>query len=298
MLPRRQQQAEQGGEDTQNDNIEEQPYRRQALARHCILGQGQIIFKCQRGLRMSREMVTEICRILQHELQLLDFGGNHMPVALKVTAALNFFYSCTFQRSMRDICGISQSATHRCIKEVTNVLFRHANDFIYLPVDQGRQAARSAAFGTIAGFLRVLGVIDHSWPLELCGPAVFVFVNRKDFHSLNVQLVCDHRRRMMHVCVHCPGTCHDSYILRNSQLPAVFKEPAEVDKWILGDKGYPLCTCLMTPMVHPQSPAEERYNAAYASTRVITEHTIGILKMKSLCLNQSGGALQYAPQRV
>ncbi|XP_067890785.1 putative nuclease HARBI1 [Heterodontus francisci] len=232
-------------------------------------------------------MVTVICRILQHDLQPLGFGGNPMPVALKVTAALDFFASGSFQGSMGYRRDLSQSATHKCIKEVTNALFPHANDFIYKPVHEDSQPARSAAFGAITGFSRLQAVIDCThvaisspwdWPA--------VFVNRKGFHSLNVQLVCGHRQRIM--CF--PGGL--SQLIYLDELSAVFEEPAKVDGWILHDKGYALCTWLMTPVCYPQSAAQERYNAAHASTRAMIEHTIGMLKMQFRCLVQSGGALR------
>ncbi|XP_067888767.1 putative nuclease HARBI1 [Heterodontus francisci] len=331
---------------------------------------------------MSCEMVTEISRILRHDLQPRGFCGNPMPVAVKLIAALSYFASGSFQGSTGNICGISQSATHRCIKEVT--LFRHVTDFIHLPVDEDGQAAWSAAFGAIAGFPRVQGVINCTHAaIRAPWDQPAAFVNRKGFHFLNCydqgrkyfrisevsksrivrchskflgeinekskvgrhsrQFVCSRchtdlpakgvttgllgflssnpkvetflrlqelpknitmqqashlRRRIMHACARFPGSCHDSHILRNSQLPAIFEEPAKVDGWIPGDKGYPLCTWLMIPGRHPQSTTEEKCNVAHASTRAIIEHTIGMLKMCFHCLDWSGRTVQYAPQRV
>ncbi|XP_067896092.1 putative nuclease HARBI1 [Heterodontus francisci] len=166
-----------------------------------------------------------------------------MPVVLKVTAALNYFANGSSQGSTGNICGISQSATHRCIKEVTNALFRCANDFIYLPVDVDSWTTRSAAFGTIARFPRGQGVIDCTHvAIRAPWDQPTAFVDHKGFHSLNIQLVCDHKRRIMH-----------------------FLWP---------------------------------YNVAHASIRAIMEHTISMLKMRFRCIDRSGGALQYAPQRV
>ncbi|XP_067903110.1 putative nuclease HARBI1 [Heterodontus francisci] len=210
-----------------------------------------------------------------------------------------FLAGRAFQGSTGDICDISQSVAHRCIKEVTNALFRHADELIDLAVDEDNQDARSADFSVITGFHRVQEVIDCSHvAIRAPWDQPAVFVNRKCFHSLNVQLVCDHRSKMMQVCTHFSGSCHNSYILRKSLLPGVFGAQIEVDCWILGDKGYPLCTWLMTPVRHPQCAAEERYNAAHASTRAIIKNIIGRLKMCLHCLDQSGKALQYTPERV
>ena len=56
------------------------------------------------------------------------------------------------------------------------------------------------------------------------------------------------------------------------------------DGFLLGDKGYPLLTCLMTPYRHPQ-PAQERFNAAHGRSRTRVEQAFGILKRRFHCLH-------------
>ncbi|XP_067909481.1 putative nuclease HARBI1 [Heterodontus francisci] len=214
--------------------------------------------QCRRSLRLSGETVTFLCEMLAVDVSSYCIGGHPMPVALKVTIALNFYASGSFQASVADLCGVSQSAAHHCIKVVTDALFQRANHLITSKTDNTSQAERARGFSTVSGFPMVQSVIycthvAHRAPAGQSG----AFINHKRYHSMNVQLVCDHRKRIMQVCARYPGSCHDAFILRNSQVPALFSPPDGMEGWILGDRGYPLKTWLMTPVRNPWSHAEE-----------------------------------------
>lgn len=66
----------------------------------------------------------------------------------------------------------------------------------------------------------------------------------------------------------------------------------------LGDSAYPLHPFLMTPVLYPTTPGENRYNAAHIRTRNIVERTFGVLKSRFRCLDRTGGALLYSPEKV
>ncbi|XP_067890524.1 putative nuclease HARBI1 [Heterodontus francisci] len=214
---------------------------------------------------MSREAVTHLCALLNEDLQQMGFGGHPLLVALKVTVALNLYTSASFQGPTGDLCGVTQSAVHRCIREVTDALYRRAGDHVRFRTDPERQAQRVIGFASIAGF---------------------------------PQLVCDHRKRFIQVYAHFPDNCHDAFILCQPQVPLLFTELAQIEGWILGDKGYPLQTWLLTTLRNTTSDAKERYNACHRSTRATIKQAIDMLKLRFRCLDKSGGALQYAPERV
>ncbi|XP_067867143.1 putative nuclease HARBI1 [Heterodontus francisci] len=215
-------------------------------------------------------------------------GGHPVPIALMLTVALNFYASGPFQASLADMCGVSQASTHHCIKVVTDAIFRHANHFINFKMDTASQAERARGFSTIAAFPMVQAVTDCTHvairaPVGQSG----TFINRKGFHSMNVQLVCDHCKGIMQVCTRYPGSSHDAFILWNSQVPALFSPSEHLQGWILGDRGYLLKTWLMTPVRNPSNNAEEHYNESHVTTRVTIEQTIGPLQMRFRCLDQS-----------
>ncbi|XP_041068236.1 putative nuclease HARBI1 [Carcharodon carcharias] len=254
--------------------------------------------ECLRRLRFSKQVVSDLCNLLQQDLMPAGPGGHALPVAVKVTTALNFFASGSFQGATGDISHISQSAVHKCIKQVTNALFARANDYICFPMDASSQNDRAMGFAAVAGFPRVQGVIDCTHIAIKAPdnqPAAF---NRKGYYSINVQLVTDHLHRIMQVCARFPGSCHDAFILHQSTIPPLFHSCQNFKGWLIGDKDYPLHTWLMTPLPNPRTPAELRYNESHGTTRRVIKHTIGLLKQRFRCLDRSGGPLQYSPQRV
>ncbi|KAK6319506.1 putative nuclease HARBI1 [Coregonus clupeaformis] len=64
--------------------------------------------------------------------------------------------------------------------------------------------------------------------------------------------------------------------------------------WLIGDRGYALAPCLMTPLTNPQTHQEASNNQRHARTR----STIGILKGRWMCLDTAGGKLLYEPEKV
>ncbi|XP_067904668.1 putative nuclease HARBI1 [Heterodontus francisci] len=234
---------------------------------------------------------------------LLEDGRKYKAIVagqqlLQELGAANSIGTITRSKRAIKLC-VQKKAAHHCIKVVTNALFSRANNFISFKTDKTSNAERARRFSAIAGFPKVQGVVNCTH-VAIRSPAGHsgTFINRKVFHSLNVQLVCDHRKRIMQVCERYPGSCHDAYILRNSHIPALFSPPDKLEGWILGNRGYPLKTWLMTPVRIPRGHAEERVNESHAATRVTIEQTIGLLKMRFSCLDQSGGSLQYAPARA
>jgi hypothetical protein len=86
-----------------------------------------------------------------------------------------------------------------------------------------------------------------------------VYVNRKSWYSINVQLMCNSDYKITNVVARWPGSTHDSRVLRNSSIGQKF-ERGELDGLILGDSGYALQPWLMTPFLNPSTPGENAYN--------------------------------------
>lgn len=69
-------------------------------------------------------------------------------------------------------------------------------------------------FQRIGGLTGVVGAIDGTH-VRIVAPEQdeALYVNRKRYHSINVQVVCDARYRLIDVVARWPGSTHDSRIL-------------------------------------------------------------------------------------
>lgn len=115
-------------------------------------------------------------------------------------------------------------------------------------------------FHTVAGFPSVVGIVDGTH-IRIQAPSLQTeraYVNRKNQHSINVQVVVDYRGCFTSVVANWPGSAHDSFIMRNSNVWHAY-EAGQLHGIILGDSGYALRPWLMTPIRRPSTNAEQRF---------------------------------------
>nr|XP_039269133.1 putative nuclease HARBI1 [Styela clava] len=154
-------------------------------------------------------------------------------------------------------------------------------------------------FYNISKFPNVIGAIDGTH-VPIIAPAAneHLYICRKNFHSLNVQAICDENMIFTDIVVKWPGSSHDSFILQQSNIYDKFESGQFGNSLLLGDSGYPLKKWLMTPISNPNGTAAERYNIAHKKTRVIIEKAFGVLKQRWRILDHTGGKLCYTPLKV
>ncbi|KAG8174221.1 hypothetical protein JTE90_002896 [Oedothorax gibbosus] len=121
------------------------------------------------------------------------------------------------------------------------------------------------------------------------------FVNRKNFHSINVQIVSDNNLKILNINAMFPGSTHDAFIWRASNLKTLLSQITFKDCWLLGDSGYPLQVNMLTPFDAPSTSAQRRYNNAHTRGRCVIEHLNGVLKSRFRCLRKHR-TLSYMPR--
>ncbi|KAI4455569.1 dde superfamily endonuclease [Holotrichia oblita] len=91
------------------------------------------------------------------------------------------------------------------------------------------------------------------------------------------------KRQIMDIVVRHPGSSHDSVIFDRNAL-RVRMERSDIPGVLLGDNGYACRNYLLTPVLHPATQEEVRYNTAQTRTRNIVEGLFGTWKKRFPCL--------------
>ncbi|CAK1599498.1 unnamed protein product [Parnassius mnemosyne] len=244
------------------------------------------------GLKISRSKTEYLC---------CDFGGLSSPVPMSLDGAIlpicsDVKYLGSFiqgdggidraiQDDTADLHGVSQPVVSRTCKKVAEILSRKSREFIKMPTTLNEQQETIRKFRSIANFPTVIGAIDctHIRVKKVNADGGQLYINRKGFSSINVQVVCDADLKIMDIVTRWRGSVHDSRIFRECRLKQRF-EAGAFSGILLGDSGYPCTPYLFTPLLNPTTPQEERYNRSHIRTRNTVERCFGLWKQRFRCL--------------
>ncbi|XP_054155561.1 putative nuclease HARBI1 [Oppia nitens] len=254
--------------------------------------------ECVQRYRLDRQGVHNICVLLNEELQRPTKRSQSLPVVVQVCAALRFFAQGAFFRATGDTIGISTKSMSLVVHNVAEGLAKRFRDYIKFPETNELREIKQG-FYSLNGFPGIIGAIDgtHIPILAPPGEVEPSYVNRKGFHSINVQAVVDSTLRFTDLVANYPGRVHDSFIWRNCGLKQKLDQVPDIG-WLLGDSGYPLEPHLMTPFTNPTTPSQVNYNLAHTKTRNVVERAFGVLKMRFRCLDWTAGKMMFRPKRA
>ncbi len=209
-------------------------------------------------LRFPRHAIQQLAFDLEEQLRPETSRNCSIPPLLQICLALRCFATGCFINAAADVIGVHKSTASRIIHRVSCVL---SGRLPLYPTDVSTLNKVKVDFFDIAGFPNVIGAIDGTH-IRIQAPSTHepLFVNRKGYHSINAQAICDAKLRVLNCVARWPGSTHDSRILMNSQIHDAF-ERGELQGVLLGDSGYPLKPWLLTPFLNPVTTAQTRYNS-------------------------------------
>ena len=125
-----------------------------------------------------------------------------------------------------DLHGVSRFTASRCMHKVARAIYQHKDEFIQWPLDAHSTTAiktdffeYSAVNNRYKGMPGVLGAVDGTH-IKIATPTEdeAIFVNRKNCHTINAQIVSDCKLRILDINCNWPGSTHDAFIIRNSHV--------------------------------------------------------------------------------
>ncbi|XP_046971024.1 putative nuclease HARBI1 [Vanessa cardui] len=234
--------------------------------------------------RFNKRYAMKISDLIRENLTK-DPRGCSVSPEIQVVCALRSWARHEIQDDTADLHGLSQPFISQTCKKVADAIAQISHRFIKMPATLSEQEEAMRKFRRIANFPTVIGAIDctHIRIKKLNVDGGHLYINRKGFPSLNIQVVCDADCKIMDIVTRWRGSVHDSRIFRESRLKQRF-EAGAFSGLLLGDSGYACTPYLFTPVLNPTTPQEERYNSAHTRTRNVIERCFGLWKQRFRCL--------------
>ncbi|KAK3849766.1 hypothetical protein Pcinc_003442 [Petrolisthes cinctipes] len=235
--------------------------------------------------RLDRAGIMLVTDLVRERITNQTERSRAVTPEMKVLVTLRYLATGKMQLCSGDDLGPSQQTVSRVITETLFALSRNEilSQYFKFPVTLENCHTKAVDFQQIAGFPGVIGTIDGTH-VRITAPKEFEaeYVNRKRYHSINVQVVFDATYRILDIVARWPGSVHDARILRESSLnQVVFGRGMVPDGYhLLGDSGYPCKKWLLTPYLRPQPGPQSDYNRAHKKTRNVVERGIGQLKRR------------------
>nr|XP_055057063.1 putative nuclease HARBI1 [Misgurnus anguillicaudatus] len=216
--------------------------------------------------RPPSHLLLELCNNLEPYLQCETRQSRALPFPVQVLSTLGFLATGTFQRGIADRSGISQLTMSRMLSFVLAAIRTLIPHYIKFQYDNAQQTMTKSGFYQIARIPNVKGAIDCTH-VRLKPPSVneYAYINRKNYHSVNVQLICNARLCLLNAVARWPEGTHDAFIFEHSSLCRRLQEGAlRGHGYLLGDRGYPLLNFLITPVPNPVTHLERNFNHMHA----------------------------------
>lgn len=207
-----------------------------------------------------------------------------LPV-IQVGCFLRYISAGSFQQVIGDTFHMSQPSVNKSIWNVCDAILHHFDGVIVWPNDADVDRNKRHFLNNFR-LPNIIGALDGTH-IRITEPTENgnAFINRKFYPSINVMGVCDSVGKFIYVSAKWPGSCHDSFILKDSQMWDDFENGIK-HGILLGDSAYPSRKWLITPFPHPQNDHEQGFNNAQTKARSIIERTFGRFKRRFAMMHQ------------
>lgn len=207
-------------------------------------------------------------------------GRKRIPARKQLLLALWHMATPDSYRSVCEKFNVGRATALRTIRRVTQALCDLAPEFIKWPTGDDATSVMEE-FERHSAFPRIIGAIDGT---HIAIPApkedAQSYVNRKGFHSIQVQAVCTHNLLFTSLYAGHVGSVHDQRVFRLSPVNTYLGNPDYFpqDSHLVGDGAYTLHPCLMKPFRENGhlTPRQRNFNFCLSSARISIERAFGM----------------------
>ncbi|KIH54372.1 hypothetical protein ANCDUO_15483, partial [Ancylostoma duodenale] len=233
----------------------------------------------KKDFRFTKGVFYRICEMVADDMRHETSRGQALSVPQQVAMCLNLLGRNTKQRDSARMAGCDQGTVSRTLARFVNAMCARAGTVIFWPTDEERRRIRKKIFDSYH-LPNIAGFIDGSH-IRILGPRENEsdYVNRKDYHSINVGAVCDDKLIFRWVSASFPGSAHDSRVFKESQLYEDLRSGSKKG-CLVGDSAYAAESFLIkrcatiAPSVRPVLTSKEPLDVLKVSGK-FSERSVG-----------------------
>ncbi|XP_067210373.1 putative nuclease HARBI1 [Linepithema humile] len=232
---------------------------------------------------MKQKTYNFVLELLRPQLckQNNRYGKYPISPEKQLLIAIWFMSTPSSYRCVSDRFDVGTATAWRSVQKVVNALYRVVATFIHWPtLEECEQSIETIRRNY--GFPGVIDAIDGTH-IKIIAPreSSDFYINRKGFHSIQLQIVCNERLQFIHCYAGEAGNVHDMRAFRLSNFDTMCTDNNfPNDSHILGDAAYRLTKYIMVPFKDNGHLSERQliFNKRLSSARMIVERSIGLLK--------------------
>jgi hypothetical protein len=237
--------------------------------------------------RMSRPSFTRVLAMISNHPVFVSKTKPQLPVAYQLMTWLRFAGtegSGSSNSNQRHTFQIGYGTADVYRKRVTAALHTLSEEFYFWP-DAAERVLMGKEIFKEYNFPHCVGIADGTlFPLasEPQTEDAPDYSGRKYGYSLSTMIICDHKRRIRHYLAGFPGSAHDNRIYKATKLATEPDLHFSDMEYVIGDSAFENSPFMVSAFKKPTGAEiprnHELFNEKLARLRIISEHTIGILK--------------------
>ncbi|KAK9055392.1 hypothetical protein SSX86_026475 [Deinandra increscens subsp. villosa] len=250
--------------------------------------------------KVSRKTFNYICSLASEPMMakttnFMFLNGKSMSLNDQVALALRRLSSGDSLIGVANFFGTNHSTVSQVTWRFVEAIEERGLHHLQWPSTEDEIAQIKSKFENIRGLPNCCGAIDTTHIMMLLSASdrtIDVWLDRKDNHSMILQVIVDPDMRFRDIVTGYPGKMDDASVLQKSNFFDLsekgdrlngkkLKLPGgtEMQEYIVGDSGFPLLPWLITPYQGRDLPeTKTEFNKRHFATKLVAQRALARLK--------------------